>query len=232
MRLAGMTIVTLAIAAPAAAQQAPDAATIVAAAKQASGGAAWDNLDGSYESGTHGGAPYETWLDFHSYGMRSVEHRPGGAVARGFNGSAVWRWTPKDGAKIDDSPAARIEAIVTAYVATGGYFFPDRFPATLSWKRAVTEGGRTYDVIEAVPQGARAFELWFDRTSHLLGRIVDTTGTPAVSVELSDYRETGPVLIAYAGTIRLPDGTAADRGQVGLIELRRIPRDQFDPPGQ
>jgi hypothetical protein len=211
------------------AQEAPDPASIVAAAKQASGGAAWDSLDGSWEQGEHGGRAYETWLDFHSYGMRNMIPAGGGTLARGFNGKVSWNWAKLGGTKINDD-AERIESLVTAYVATGGYFWPDRFPATLTWRRAATDAGHSYDVIEAVPAGGRAVEFWFDRESHLLGRIVDITGTPAVSVILSDYRQVGPVLIAHAAEIRLPDGTVAGYGKVDKVELRKIERSQFDPP--
>jgi hypothetical protein len=59
----------LLLPAPLAAQP-PSAASVLAAAKEASGGAAWDRIDGLAERGGHGGTASRTWLDFRRPGMR------------------------------------------------------------------------------------------------------------------------------------------------------------------
>ena len=225
MRIGFAIAIALIVAAPGPAQQVPDAAQVIAAAKQATGGAEWDKIDGSYEVGLHGDERYTTWLDYRHYGMLVMT--PKGS--RGFNGTTTWKSDAGGAVTRDDSPEALREAIVTAYVSNNGYFFPDRFPARLTWLRSVSEGGATYDVVEALPQGGRAIELWFDRATHLLVRVVDTSGN-GVTVEGSDFRRVGALLIPFAFVVKAPDGTVVDRAAVATVVLGPARRSRFDPP--
>ena len=211
---------------PGAAVASPTAAEVLQAAKAASGGEAWNRLEGSYEKGAHGPVIYETWLDFRAYGMRMVSVTPAGPRAQGFDGSVAWRRA--DGGRADDSrdPAALREAVVTAFVSNNGFFFPDRFPATADYVRA----DQGFDVVRVEPQGGRPVELWFDAKTHLLGRIVDRGGATPVTVTLSDYRKVGDVLIAFRGVVTGPDGKVLDEGQVGAVEHRAVERSLFAPP--
>jgi hypothetical protein len=101
---------------------------------------------------------------------------------------------------------------------------------TMRYLRADALDTRAFDVVEVAPRGGRAFELWFDRETHLLGRIADPHGTPAVTVDISDYRRTGPVLIGFHGVVKLPDGTVADELNLASFELGPVDRSRFDPP--
>lgn len=205
----------------------PEARAVLDAAKAATGGSAWDALQGSHESGTHGGMAYDTWLDFRQYGMRSEA----GGRARGFNGKVSWQTGGNlRGVMINSDPAALAEAITTAFSSNNGFFWPDRFPMSARYLRADAIGDRAYDVIEVHPEGGRALELWFDRETHLMGRLADPHGPPAVTVDISDYRKVGPVLIGFHGVIRLADGTVADTLNVASTELVPVDRSRFDPP--
>jgi hypothetical protein len=122
------------------------------------------------------------------------------------------------------------EAITTAFSSNNGFFFPGRFPMTARYLRADAIGPRAFDVVEVHPEGGRAFELWFDRETHLLGRIADTHGAPAVTVDISDYRKVGAVLIGFHGVISLTDGTKVDELDVRSVEFGPVDRSRFDPP--
>src|SRR3569832_439104 len=80
----------------------PNARSMLDAAKAASGGKAWDRLEGSHESGEHSGAAYETWLDFRHYGMRSEAR----GRARGFNGRVAWQTGAQGGVAVLSAHAA------------------------------------------------------------------------------------------------------------------------------
>src|SRR5580704_15278236 len=69
----------------------PRAQAVLAAAKAASGGAAWDQMPGWHEVGIHNGARYETWLDPYRYGMTTQETRDGKTSDHRFNGQTIWR---------------------------------------------------------------------------------------------------------------------------------------------
>lgn len=227
-----IALAALAMVSASPAPRPPDARAVLDLAKAASGGAALDALDGSHESGVHGGAPYQTWLDFRHYGMRS-ESGSGDAVhARGFNGRVTWQYPVLNarGVSTSSDPATLAEAITTAFSSNNGFFYPERFPMVARYLRADALDGRAFDVIEVKPEGGRAFELWFDRETHLMGRIADPHGTPAVTVDVSDYRRVGPALIGFHGIVKLADGTQVDELKVGSVEFGPVDRSRFDPP--
>ncbi|MEI9849596.1 MAG: hypothetical protein WDN24_00665 [Sphingomonas sp.] len=87
-------------------------------------------------------------------------------------------------------------------------------------------------MVEAEPAGGRAFELWFDRETHLLGRIDDPRGAPPVTVVISDYRRIGAVLIGFHGELRLPDGRAVGTMQLDTVVHAAVDPAKYDPPGR
>jgi hypothetical protein len=150
--------------------------------------------------------------------------------ARGFNGRVAWQARGTGAAQVTQDPAALREAITTAYLSNNGFFFPDRFPAGFRWLRDETVGERHFDAVEISPEGGRPFEMWFDRATHFPTRVVDRTGQPPVTVEVSDYRPAGPVLIAFHATVRTMDGTIVDEGQIDSIENGHVDPALFEPP--
>ena len=207
-----------------------DPATILRAAKAAAGGRALDRADGSYEEGRHGDTTYRTWLNFRHYGMKSESIRNGVHRTMGFNGRVQWSVGPDGKVSTKSDDAALREAILTAYVSNNGYFYPDRFPAAFRYVRAARANGRDFDVIEVEPKGGRAAELWIDRRSHLVRRLVDEKGPPPISVQISDYRRVGGALIAFRGTVRTLDGKVVDKLRVGSVTFKTLPAETFDPP--
>lgn len=204
----------------------PDAGALIEAAKAASGGAAWDSIDGALERGEHGGTQYQTWLDFRHYGMRSESNGRVHAI----NGQVAWRTAPGGAVQSSSDPAMLAEAITTAFSSNNGFFFPTRFAMTTRYLRADAVGDRTFDVVEVAPRGGRGFELWLDRATHLLGRIADPHGSPAVTVDVSDYRKVGAVLIGFHGVITAPGGAPPEELNLASFALVPVDRSRFDPP--
>lgn len=235
MRFSAKAMVALVVAtglASASAARAPTAATVIAAAKLATGGTAWDGPQGCFEQGTHGdgGVSYQTRFSLRDYGMRIDSERAGNKRAMGFNGKARWQ-TAADG-KVDvrSDPASIAEGIVTNYLSINGFFFPDRFPAQFRYLRATKAAGRQFDVVEITPVGGRSLEVWFDRATHLIQRVIDTHGSPAVRVEASDYRRRDGLMVAYKLEVFGPDGAIADVGAVTSFRCGAMDSDIFEPP--
>jgi hypothetical protein len=221
----------LALLGSAAQAEAVSPETVLAAAKAAAGGAAWDKLQGCHEEGTHGGGTirYTTRFSLERYGMRVDSEAGGRTRSMGFDGTTPWR---SDGEKtiIATDAAALSEAILTDYVSINGFFFPDRFPASFTWLREATEAGRTYDVLAIAPKGSRPLELWFDRATHLIRRVVDSQGTPPTKVEADEYRTIDGLTIATRLTSYGPDGAVADRGVVTSFRCGPLDGTIFEPP--
>lgn len=207
------------------------AETVIAASKRASGGKNWDIVQGCHEEGLRGdgGITYTTRFSLEKYGMRVDSRQGDKGRSMGFDGKVRWQ---SMGGKTDirADPDSISEAILTNYLSINGFFFPDRFPATVKYLRKAAAAGDTFDVVEIAPQGGRPIEVWFDRGTHLIRRVVDTKGTPPVTVEASDYRRVGGLMIAYRLNILGPDGKVVETGAVTSFRCGPIDTRIFDPP--
>lgn len=219
------------IAGPGAASPESRAAAVVAASKRATGGAAWDAVQGCHEEGTRGGGAiaYTTRFSLMHYGLRIDSQRDGNTRSMGFDGKSAWQSMGGKTAVSADPDALR-EATLTDYLSINGFFFPDRFPATFRYLREASEAGDRFDVLEITPAGARPLEIWFDRRSHLIRRVVDTRGTPPATVEASDYRTVGGLTVAYKLITLGADGKIVDTGAVTSFQCGPIDDSIFDPP--
>lgn len=205
----------------------PAAERVVAQARTAAGGASWYRLRGWREQGRQGGAPYERWIDPVRYGLRNETHEPGGLHVDGFNGQAVWQILPDGMTTAVNDHAALAQARTTAFFGADCFFYPGRFDVRGDYKGVRGHRGRDYDVVEVQPWGGQPRELWFDRRTHLLGRIVDRTGGRPLAVTVSDYRRVGRVLVAfrYAPEPGGPPGATAR--QIDSVVLAPVDRDLF-----
>lgn len=207
---------------------------VLAEARKASGGAGWNLLRGIHETG-HQTAPggdirFETWVDPLRYGMRTETHEAAGVRIEGFNGQGDWRISP-DGKTVAIDDHAAVQKLRTeTFLAAGGVFYTSRFEARAELIGVRSSGKHSFDVLNVQPWAGTPRELWFDRGSHLLTRIVDRTGAQAVTTELSDYRSVGPVKIAFHTTIRGPGaGDVADR-QLDSVIFTPADRSLFSLP--
>lgn len=193
---------------------------VFARAQAASGGAAWNSVAGLHEAGRIDGVAYERWLDPIRWGDRMETHEPAGRRVHGYNGMADWQILPSGQIVATDARASLAQARTAAYLGVHGFFFPSRFAADTDHLGVREASGRSFDVVRVTPLGGEPRELWFDRRSSLLGRIVDRTGAQPVTTEVSDYRRVGAVL--------LPHRFVSDRG--GRAETRQAERIDLLPP--
>lgn len=204
------------------------AVAVVNASKAATGGSAWDGLEGAYETGEHSGAPYRTWLDFRGYGMRNENRRGASTVTMGYNGVVAWRISGNETTQMTDA-AALSEARTTAYISNSGFFLPDRFKASFKYLRRAKDKKLRFDVIEVIPEGGRSFEMWFDRKSHLLTRIIDTAGSQPTTVTASDYRWVDGIRSPFRFVVTDGSGTVVNEGKVLTVSFRPVSRAVFEP---
>jgi hypothetical protein len=220
-------------AAPALAQP-RDPMTIIAAFKTATGGAAWDSMDGLYRTDTHRGQTYSTWVDLRRPAIRTESQGSGDRRVEAYNGRDVWwrggRLTDlAEGFGVSRGFLDQYEAATNAFIAAQGYFFPDRFPFSALWIREEREGSAVFDVVELGPSGGYVRDYWFDRASGLLSRITTPSDPQAERIEYGDYRPIGPVRVAHATIVRSWRGGVLDRGRLRTLEFRAIPARTFDP---
>jgi hypothetical protein len=184
---------------------------VLTQARAASGGDGWTLLRGWHETGHDGGAPYEAWYDPLRYGMRVETREAGGKRAHGYNGQGDWQILP-DGTSVDDNDPAGVAATRTeAFFGASGYFHRARFDARGELLGVRQAEGRSFDAVLVKPWGGNARELWFDRRSHLLARMIDRSGPQATTWRFSDYRRVGPVMVAFQIALDTPAGPVLRR---------------------
>ena len=212
----------------------PDPLAIVATFRNATGGAAWDGVNGLYRTDTRSGLTFLTWVDLRRPAMRTESQGSGDRRVEAYNGRDVWwRGGPFDnfdsGLGVSRALLDQYQARTEAFIAAQGYFFPDRFPFAARWIREARDGETVFDVVEIAPDGGFVRDYWFDRSSGLLARITVPNDPQALTIELGDYRAVGPVRIAHARTVRSSRGNVLDRGRLQRLEFRTIPARTFEP---
>jgi hypothetical protein len=201
--------------------QTTSAAAAQAAARHraASGGAAWNLIRGLHETGVTDGVAYESWHDPVRYGLRLELATPAGKRVSGTNGVGEWIIEPDRTIRGRADPAATAQVRTNAYLGAWGWLFPSRFATDTAHLGTRQHAGRSYEVIRVHPQGGEPRELWFDRRTDLLARIVNRTGAAPVTIEVSDYRRVGKLL--------LPFRWATDYG--GRVTVRQAQSIELEP---
>jgi hypothetical protein len=170
----------------------PDQAdSLIAAAKQAMGGSAWDKVVTWHETGrlAAGGleGSYESWEDFgslHNSGTFVLGPQSG---SQGWDGKQVWTTDSSKEVRIETSSEALAQAIQDAYRGGYGFFYPQRFASTREYVGTRQADGISYPAVKITPQGAEPFEVWFDPSTHRVAREVQLTGSQPHTFILSSF---------------------------------------------
>ena len=210
-----------------------DAAAILAEMKAACGGEAWDRVQGWHETGVvdlpgRPGMAHEIWHDMRTLKTAMI-NRVDGRVVRhhGFNGSAYWKVGSDGRVEIGRDPAILRRHRRDAYLSSSGWYFPERFPAEIIVTGTETSDGKVHDVLRITPEAADSFDLWVERDTHRVRRIV----SGKEHAELADYQTFDGVCSATTG--RQGDGDPAREIvlHVKTIETSApVPAATFEPP--
>jgi hypothetical protein len=84
------------------------------------------------------------------------------------------------------------------------------------------DGASAYDVVTVAPPGGKRFEAWFDATSHLLWRTIETQGFQTVATTFSDYRPEDGVQRPHKIVVDNGDGPDQLQTQT-LTEVKVLP---------
>jgi len=217
----------------AAAEYGPGVPGVLERARQAAGGPVWNKLAGLHETGVEDGQRYERWIDLLRFGLRTETDTPGGGrLVRGFNGYGAWSLLPQGFDRAKAPAPTMAEALSEAYFAGYGYFFPSRFDVRAAHLGVRPAAGRSFDVVRIHPNGGEPREVWFDRKTGLPGRMVEVRGPRPFTVEMSDYKRAGSVLIPHR-YLTTGGGLAKPLERtVQAADVRRVEREMFSLPRQ
>ena len=181
---------------------AQDPAEILARAKEATGGPAWDavrTLHTRIHVSTGGlSGTADSWEDVRTGRYRATFTLGPVKGAEGFDGKVKWEQDPSGQTLADDSGDAREDAANDAYRRSLSYWYPERRKAEVSYAGRKEDGGRAFHALRIHPQGGRPFEMWFDAATFLIDREVETTGNETRTTFFSDYRQVQGLKLPFA----------------------------------
>jgi hypothetical protein len=187
----------------------PDSSTAQGALdawKRASGGARWDTVRDVETVGVITGDKsrgVSREIDDLRRG-RYVSHakidgEDGGA---GFDGTRYWTTDASGQVRIEGGGSQAL-AVNAAYRARRAYWRTMAAGEQRLLLPGASENSRAFDVVRVTPQGGTPFDLWFDRKTHLLGKMVENRGPYTETERYSDYRSVKGLLFAYRTEIVL-----------------------------
>ena len=212
--------------APAARAPAPDPAALLAAAKVASGGAAWDAMRTQHSTVKLAAANLEgtvqRWSDI-ATGQSVLRYSIGPLTgAAGFDGKSVWTQDGTDAAKVETAAPALELAANAAYRDRLAFWYPDRAKARIAYKERAEADGRKFDVVTIVPEGGRAFEFWIGADSRLIERLVEREADVTRTEIYSDRRDVQGVKIPFL--------VRTTRGDPKMDEVVNVQKIAFNEP--
>ena len=228
-RLGCALAVLLGLAGSAVAQTGPGPAAdaahrLLAAARQATGGAAWDQVHLLHQqlSLSAGGldGTVESWAD-PAHGRYATRYTLGpDRGAEGWDGREAWSadWAGRvhrvDAAAL---PAARAGAV---WQSLAFLFAEGNGLAVKALGRRQDESGGAFDVVQLTASGSAPVELWLDASTALPSRI-RLGGAGELVVSLEDYRDVGGV--------KLPGTVRASTGLVRYDHVQHLDTAQLNP---
>jgi Aspartyl protease/PDZ domain len=175
---------------------------VLAKAKQAMGGEAWDAIHSTYSAGklTTSGLTGEAefWED-NLTGQYLEKYKLGPASgADGFDGKLVWSQDSSGEPRAEGAADARQAAADEAYRGSMAYWYPQRWAAQMECPGKKEERGKSFYVLRITPQGGRPFDLWIDATSYLFDHTVEKADIETRTTYFSDYRTVKGVKVPFA----------------------------------
>ena len=196
------------------AAHASDASKLFERYRNATGGATWDQarslrLDGTLSAGGLEGR-IETVVDLGD--GRSASQYALGPVegGQGYDGQLGWNRDPGGEVAVLDAPEAVRRARSQAWLDAHGYWYPARHPAVIGVPARREENGRSFDVVEATPQGGDAVSLWFDSATGLLARVDQKQERDLSVTRFDDYRVVDGLRLAFHSSNDTVDSTGHD----------------------
>jgi hypothetical protein len=227
----GLAAALLASAGPAPAAPAPAPVPlaperILARAKEAQGGSAWDavrtlRLEGTLSVGGVDGR-VESLTDVRTGRFRDAYELGPMKGANGFDGKDAWSQDASGQSRVDGAETPRRTAVTESYRRALAWWYPARHAAEIRSLGERGEGGRRFHVLAITPEGGRSFELWVDAATWLFDRTVEKIDADTFVTFLGDWRDVGgPKTWFSARTVRVGDEGKHDQ----KVTLSRLERD-------
>jgi hypothetical protein len=176
-------------------------AEILAKAKEAAGGDAWDVVRNSHftvkvsTSGLEGTA--EGWDDVLTGRFRNSYAIGPITGGEGFDGETAWSVDGSGQVRPEEGDDNRLGTANEAYRRCLAYWYPERWPAEMEYTGEEEEDSRRYHIVRITPEGGRPYDTWFDAETWLAHRTVEETAMETRTSFFTDYREVNGVMMPF-----------------------------------
>ncbi|HTP52382.1 MAG TPA: aspartyl protease family protein [Anaeromyxobacteraceae bacterium] len=174
---------------------------VLAKAKAASGGEAWNGIRtmrARAKVNTGGLSGSGESIDDLVHGWFLDRFALGPVTgAQGFDGKTAWTMDASKQVHEEEGGDARLAAVDDGYRRRLAYWFPERGAARIELSGDATEGSRRFRVLTLSPEGGRPFALWIDASTHLVDRVVEKAALETRTTFYSDYRSVGGVKLPF-----------------------------------
>jgi hypothetical protein len=204
---------------------------ILAKAKQASGGAAWDSIRSIYTktkitaAGLNGTA--ESWEDILTGRTFSRIELGPMTGARGFDGKVLWSQDSSKQVRAEEGGDAREGGANEAYRRSLSYWFPVRWEGRIEYSGEKQENNRQFHVIRITPKDGRPFDIWIDGATYLFDRIVEKTALETRTTFLSDYRQISGIKVPFNSRSTNGEERYDQLGTTEKVELNVLLKDEM-----
>lgn len=209
----------------------PDPRTVLAQAKAASGGAAWDALRTQHSEVSITAGPLtgraERWSDLVT-GYSTVVYGMGPVTgAAGYDAHGAWVQDATGDTQDEPDATARELAVNAAYRDRLAFWYPERALGRITYKERAEADGAVFDVVRITPEGGRPFELWINTETHLIERLVEREAIAVRTEQYMDLREVNGVWVPFRMRASR-DGGQRDE----LVTVERMTFNAPLPPGR
>ncbi|MBV1774596.1 hypothetical protein KSF73_02585 [Burkholderiaceae bacterium DAT-1] len=199
----------------------PQADAILAQARQASGGKAWDTLnslemEASAQSSAMGQFAYRIKVSLTTAPREIAQIEMGPLhVSWAWDGQQGWNTDPAGSVQMLQQPAEIKERRTAVFGDAYGYFFTDRIPSERRYLGKRTIQHTAYDVVSVTPAGGAAIELLVNERTHLIEGQIGTIGEPIQRQRFSDFRTVNGMLVPFQiESLNAANDTPLDRTTV------------------
>ena len=174
---------------------------LLAHAREAAGGKAWDKINAlSYQGSDNssGMAGQSSYVD---------DVKTGRAVADSdfqvvrykevWDGAQHWRQDQSGGVHRLDSEFAQQATITDEWLARRAYLKPGAEKAALGAVQSQTDAGKTYDTIWITPLHGQPVQFWFDSVTHIIAKTVRTMPTTIQVTTYAGYKTVRGVILPF-----------------------------------
>ncbi len=225
------------LAVSAAPSQAPDprVTDILARAKQAAGGQAWDSvrfIRTKMHVETMGlKGPAESLEDARTGGYAETYKLGAFSGASGYDGKTVWEQDSSGQVAIQGAADQRQGAVNEAYRRARAFWYPDRAKASLAYGGEAADAGRKFHVIKIAPEGGRPFDLWIDAQTFMIDRVAERNARELRTTFVSDYRNVQGRMMPFFARATNGDPKADSVAKIESITFEdTAPQTAFAPP--